>query len=335
MIGFLLTLLIFAPFPAQAGNIVAVKSRFVKITDESEEELCRLNRKTKIEIMGIVEDSEFLEAKIAIPGCPEKGYVPKDSVKGDLSGLPTVKFDGEAPEDCANCTGNEQEEDRNMDQVGELLNKIDDLAAEEDEPEEESDLVAFSAIQEKFKPSKKRPELVQIPVLGKDGNVGPCGSFHYNPDEPLGIDAFVHPITACVLTSVMQDWKKTVCPKGGGCTLQWGDAANGNSRRFPPHHSHSDGFCVDIRPMRKGGFDDSPLTYTAGGYDRATMKKLVEMFKAKGADTRQLFFNDTKLGSRKLRGHSNHIHVCFRPNKTTKEVCKGLKVDTSVCPELK
>lgn len=328
-------LLLFASLPAHAGNLVAVKDRYVKITDESEEELCRLNRKTRIEITGIVEDSEFLEAKIMIPGCPEKGYVPKDSVKGDLSGLPTVQLEEEAPEDCANCTGNTQEDDRNVDQVGELISKLDDLAAEEGAPEEESDLVPFSAIEKKYKPSKKRPELVQVPLLGNTGNVGPCGSFHYNPDHPIGIDAYMHPITACVLTSVMQDWKKTVCPKNAGCTLQWGDASNGRSRRFPPHRSHTDGYCVDIRPMRKGSFENKPLSYTDGDYDRATMKKLVEMFKAKGADRHQLFFNDRKLGLRRLKGHSNHIHVCFRPNKTTKAVCKGLKVDTSVCPELK
>lgn len=183
--------------------------------------------------------------------------------------------------------------------------------------------------------------LVQMPLLGSRGNIGACGSHHYNPDKPIGVDAYANPVTACVLTSVMQEWKKNVCPERSGCTLAWGDISHKTDPAFHgSHQTHTKGLCVDIRPMRKGGFEDKPLYYNYSDYDRNMTTKLVKLLRANGADTSRLYFNDPKvtkagLSRRSTPEHANHVHVCFNDNAKTRAVCNNLKVDTNVCPELR
>jgi hypothetical protein len=184
----------------------------------------------------------------------------------------------------------------------------------------------------KWKKNKDKRGLVQIPVLGSIGNIGPCGSHHYNPDSPPGIDAYVTPFAGCMMTAMMQKWKKDFCPTRSGCTLQWGDASHGTKNRFPPHRTHRDGTCVDIRPMRKGGFSDTPLKYKDGGYDRDTTKKLVSLAQSMGASL--VIFNDPKIKLKRAGGHNNHLHICFTPNEVSEKECKNLRINANTCGEL-
>lgn len=215
----------------------------------------------------------------------------------------------------------------------------------------------WDGLREMVRNPRKKPSqlkvsrgLVQIPLEGR-GNVGPCGSHHYSPDKPVGVDAYANPLTACVFSSVLQDWKKNNCPNRSGCTLSWGDISHKTKPRFNTHQTHTDGQCIDIRPMRKGGFADAGLNYGGSvctkrrgrkcvkwktslnpAYDQATTKQLVQKLKAAGGTN--IYFNDTSTGSGPMSGHSNHVHVCFKDNAKTRSTCDGFVPDLNVCPEL-
>lgn len=179
--------------------------------------------------------------------------------------------------------------------------------------------------------------LIQMPLLGNRGNIGPCGSFHYNPDQPVGVDAYANPVTACAFTAFLQDWKKNECPdREGGCRIAWGNISHrtqiGYKRGVWPHRTHTDGHCIDVRPARSGAFADSPMTWRQRGYDRETMKKMIAKMKDYGADT--MYFNDRACGTAYASGHDNHLHVCFKPGPKTRAACDNLVIDPQTCPEL-
>ncbi|MGZ3695627.1 MAG: SH3 domain-containing protein [Bdellovibrionota bacterium] len=308
-----------------------------------------------------------------VKGCPEEGWVSKTYVKwqngaavstqvtSNLSALPQVtRLTTAAPDNVPDCNGagcNRTQSDPAIKQMNGVSNSIGRKIADEPAPprppmpipNQPKHVVADipeseGTFQDSLNTLIRNPSargtglktnrgLVQIPLLGSRGNIGPCGSNHYQPDQPIGNDVYANPLTACVLTSILQDWKK-ICPDRSGCTLQFGDISDRSRPLFNSHHSHTQGLCVDIRPMRKGGFEDSPLTYTDSNYDRAMTRKLINLMKSKGANLGQFFFNDTGLGTRPLAGHSNHIHSCYPPNAVTRSVCANLKVDPKICPEL-
>lgn len=326
---FCLFLALAAPRGALAENSVSIGSRTAKVLDESADEVCRLTRKTKVEAVALIEDSDLVKVKLPIKGCPEEGYIQKKHLKGSLKGLPTQSIEAiDTPaEDCVNCNNPPPTDSgRAMEVIFESLKAIEALA-------EENPLGRhFGHVMKKWKQNKDKRGLVQIPLMGEEGNFGPCGSHHYNPDEPVGIDAYVTPFTGCLLTAVMQEWRKNFCLYQSGCTLQWGDASHGEKVRFPPHSTHRDGTCIDIRPMRKGDFEDKPLTYKFAEYDRATTQKLVTMMKEMGAS--KVIFNDPEIDASRRKKHDNHIHVCFEPNETSEKTCKNLRVEQRLCREL-
>ncbi|MNL70969.1 hypothetical protein D3C87_1960490 [compost metagenome] len=88
-----------------------------------------------------------------------------------------------------------------------------------------------------------------------------------------------------------------------------------------------------MRPLRKGGFIDSGLSWKSSDYDRDKTAELIGLMKEMGATV--VLFNDTRAGGQHASGHSNHIHVCFKKNKATQKVCDDLKVDGNICPELR
>lgn len=175
--------------------------------------------------------------------------------------------------------------------------------------------------------------LVQIPLQGKLGNIGPCGSHHYRPDPPPGTDAYAAPIANCAFTAVLQEWKKSYCPDRSGCTISWGDASHKSKAKYNGHNDHTDGECIDMRPLRKGAFIDSGLSWKSSDYDREKTAELIGVMKKMGATV--VLFNDTRAGGKKASGHSNHIHVCFKNTQDTRYVCNDLKVDGNICPELR
>lgn len=175
--------------------------------------------------------------------------------------------------------------------------------------------------------------LLQIPLIGERGNIGPCGSHHYRPDRPVGIDAYASPVMACAFTSFLQDWKKTQCSgEEAGCRIAWGDISHRTQPRFGGHVSHTDGHCVDLRPLRRGAFADAPMTHRQSGYDAEKTRAMIQMLKEKGADV--VLFNDRRAGGDYSPGHDNHVHVCFRPNPKAIDTCQNFQLDPNICPEL-
>jgi hypothetical protein len=321
-----------APPGALAGNSVSIGSRTAKVLDESADEVCRLTRKTKVEAVALIEDSDLVKVKLPIKGCPEEGYIPKKYLQGSLKGLPTQSIEAiDMPvEDCVDCGA--KPPPAVSEQPLEVILKL--LGELEDSTEENPLGRNFAQVAKKWNANKDDRKLVQIPTMGTLANIGPCGSHHYNGDEPQppGIDAYVTPFTGCLMTAVMQEWRKNFCLYQSGCTLQWGDASHGQKKKFPPHSTHRDGTCIDIRPMRKGGFEDAPLTYKSDNYDRDTTKKLVGLLKEMGAS--KIIFNDPEIDVSRARKHANHIHVCFEPNEISEKTCKNLKVEQKLCREL-
>ncbi len=172
--------------------------------------------------------------------------------------------------------------------------------------------------------------LVQIPTKGTRGNIGPCGSFHYSPDMVRGelYDNWASPSAACAFMSTLQDWKKRCPDSQAGCRVAWGDISHKTDPAFGGvHSSHTQGHCIDIRPMRHGRFENSGLQYTES--DRKTTVEFIKLLKSKGAGT--MYYNDPRANVQNMSGHSNHIHVCFPPSKKTKEVCNNYKYDPQVC----
>lgn len=174
--------------------------------------------------------------------------------------------------------------------------------------------------------------LIQMPLIGR--NAGFCGTHHYLPDSPTGIDAYASPMTACAFTALAQEWRRTECPRRSGCTIAWGDISHKTRARFNGHVSHTEGNCIDIRPFRSAnaGFQDAGLTYRDRGYDRAKTTRFIEMAKKMGATV--VIFNDPKIRASRASGHHNHLHVCFGNNQTTRKVCDNLQINPSLCPEL-
>jgi hypothetical protein len=176
--------------------------------------------------------------------------------------------------------------------------------------------------------------LIQMPLIGT--NAAFCGSNHYNPDSPKGVDAYAAPHTACALAALAQEWKKTACPGGGGCRFSWGDISHKTRPRWNGHVSHTDGECIDIRPLNSGEFSNTGRTWRSPGYDRAKTREFLAMAKKMGATT--VLFNDQQLRregrSAYSSGHDNHIHLCFKNTTTVQATCNNLRVDPAVCPEL-
>lgn len=330
--SFLFALWALAPGAALAGNPVSIGSRTAKVLDESADEVCRLSRRTKVEAIALIEDSDLVRVKLPIKGCPEEGYIQKKHLVGSLKGLPSKPIEAVEipPPDEANCALPPAQGEPALNVVNELLRGIESSTEEKENQIDRN----FAQVAKKWAKNTDDRKLIQIPTVGSLANIGPCGSHHYNGDEPQppGIDAYVTPFAGCLMTAMMQEWRQKFCPDQSGCTLQWGDASHGKKERFPPHSTHRDGTCVDIRPMRKGGFEDSPLTYKSGNYDRETTRKLVTMLQAMGAS--KIIFNDPKLDLDRRKKHDNHLHVCFEPNEISEKTCKNLRVEQNSCREL-
>jgi hypothetical protein len=285
----------------------------------------------------------WVKVKLNSPlkGCPAEGYVAEPYLKSldDFMDMPVVA----GTEDCEDCGRNGASPKTSGQDLGGISAGIG-KAIGEDGPEGPF----LDGLRKMVKNRKARPAglkvskrgLVQIPLKGQRG---PCGSFFYNA-SPHHIKnenrVYANPLTACVFTAVAQEWKKNFCPSfDAGCRLSFGDISMPNDPGFlGKHKSHTDGYCIDIRPTRKGGFVNGGLRWDSGGYDRAKMRKLVNLLQAAGGTN--VLFNDPTIrkeekGSvRRAGGHDNHIHVCFKDNPTTRKTCNNLTVDPNVCPEL-
>lgn len=179
----------------------------------------------------------------------------------------------------------------------------------------------------------KNRGLVQIPTTA--GDLGPCGSYHYNSDSPPPIDGrpsdnYADPKTACTFVAFLQEWKrKNPAEKN---QLQWGDISHHTNARFNKHATHTQGQCIDIRPMSTEG-GHFGTNYSASGYDREKTRELIRLALSMGAEP--VYFNDPEIKVGRSKGHDDHIHICFKPgNPAVESTCQSLKIDPNICGDL-
>lgn len=268
----------------------------------------------------------------ALPNCPTEGWVHREHLKlagTDLDNLPreeVIADNGDAagddpeaavPEGCDGTCG---QTIKDLKDVAQGVRKLDDISS-----------------------WRSHRGLVQIPTKGGNGNIGPCGSFHPNADHYGGgskvTDNYANPLTACTFMAFMQEWKKRQDAKGGGeyrekgSRLQWGDISDRTRSYFSSHKTHTEGECVDIRPMRNTGFENSAVTYSSGAFSRKLTREMLELAISMGGTP--IYFNDPTLREEGLSsysgGHHNHVHVCFHDNAKTRKTCDNYQYDPNIC----
>lgn len=198
---------------------------------------------------------------------------------------------------------------------------------------------------------KKRKVDIQvskIPTIEKEGDTYfMCGAQHIRRERA---EAWAHPISACMMSAAVQEWRKYFCPDNHpDCRVLIGDATYGYKKPEKwPHNSHREGYCFDVWPMRKNGVgvvDDVKIDQEER-YSHTRTKMFVEILRQWGSDTPdgvgeadQFFFNDEtliQLGyATKYPAHDDHIHVCFRPSLENEKRCETAQFDLKICPSLR
>jgi hypothetical protein len=128
--------------------------------------------------------------------------------------------------------------------------------------------------------------------------------------------------------ALMQEWKSRH-PENGGSRIQFGDCSHKTLRKWNGHKSHTDGNCFDVRPMRSGGFVDSPITHNSSAYSRALTKEFISLAREFGATT--VLFNGIKVGATPYPDHDNHMHICIYDNDVSRRACANYHYDANIC----
>lgn len=213
------------------------------------------------------------------------------------------------------------------------------------------------------------PDLLALtPEQLKEQKAGRTVSGGIQTQQEVG--SYLTETAACVMMDVMQEWTKECDVHTDGknvCALSWGDSSHRDSKKFEPHSVkyHGYGECIDIRPIRRGTLEEFktkhaddpelplylrngdyrqwPISHVDDFYDRAMTRKLLHLLNAKGGQP--IFFIDPKMREsakalgepvpayQDVKGHANHIHVCFPDNKKTREVCKKFRYQRALCGE--
>lgn len=284
--------------------------------------LCSIARGEKVTVIERIPGNEqyraWVKVRVANPPakCPvAEGWVHGEYLRADDAALAGVPVDATAFAEPEETT-----------EAGTLLTCASCMNANVEALKE---VVAGTMKLSRLSSWEQNRHLVQIPLGGATGKLGPCGSFHYNPDDSYGTDVFASPITACTLMSIMQEWKRRYPDSGQGSRIQFGDISHKTYRKWNGHKSHTEGNCVDIRPFRTGGFNDSAITHDSAEYSRALTKEFIELAKASGAST--VLFNGVKVGATPYKDHDNHLHVCIYDNGTSRRTCDNYKYDAGIC----
>ncbi|MCM2354833.1 MAG: SH3 domain-containing protein [Pseudobdellovibrio sp.] len=318
---------------------------------------CSLPKNAKVNIVNEVQKrNRWVEIEIENPpaGCPTKGWVVASYLKPDLDLKTLPKASGKVlteartPVDCTECVQGETSGGK-VSAASKTAKNAQEIERFVNAPQGAQIPSPFTAFAKELQRSRKCPPakqseykcnrgLMQMPT---DGNAGFCGTHHYTPDRPPGVDTYAAPHTACSLAAVAQEWKKTVCPNdNAGCRIAWGDISHSNRPLFNGHKEHTSGECIDIRPFNKGSFRDAGRKVGSGDYDRETTVAFLKLAKKFGGDIR---YSDRKISNehRDLgiawggSAHNNHMHICFEAsNSTVKNACNNLNVDPAVCSEL-
>lgn len=87
-----------------------------------------------------------------------------------------------------------------------------------------------------------------------------------------------------------------------------GDMSFKKGGHMAPHHTHTNGKQVDIRPVRTDQLP-KPVTFRDRVYDRELTRLLITTFLFH-ENVKLIYFNDDQIqGVRPMAGHDNHFHV--------------------------
>lgn len=320
--------------------------------------ICSLPKDAKLNIINEVQKrNRWVEVEIENPptGCPTRGWVAANYLKPDydLSAIPKMQgpalTEARTPKDCTDCGQGETSGGRNSNikKTAETAQQIERFVNNPQAAMGVGAVSPFTAFAKELQRTRRCPAarqseykcnrgLMQMPA---EGNAGFCGTHHYSPDRPPGVDTHAAPHTACSLVGLAQEWKKTACPNdNAGCRIAWGDISHATRPIFNRHKEHTNGECIDIRPFNKGAFRDAGRTTASSDYDRDTTVAFIQMAKKYGAS---VMYGDHKIDNRGLGvewgggAHNNHLHVCFEVrNQTVQNACNNLNVDPAVCSEV-
>jgi murein endopeptidase len=96
-----------------------------------------------------------------------------------------------------------------------------------------------------------------------------------------------------------------------GVEIGIGDMSFHDRHAMAPHHTHRDGKCVDIRPLRKDRLA-RPVNIFSLDYDREATRLLAASLLAH-RNVQTILFNDAQIHRVKSWvGHDNHLHVKMR-----------------------
>lgn len=166
----------------------------------------------------------------------------------------------------------------------------------------------------------------------------PYGSYHYTGSggsigEQYGEDAYVSPWAACGFMAVLREWQRRYpeCDESG-CGIGWGNCSHaqyvGKTRSSRgtllwPHSSHTNGHCIDIKPVAKTKEIRSVNVSWPGVYDRKRTAEFIRLAQHAGATT--ILLQDRKTARMvapatekdmppvltHIPPHRDHIHICF------------------------
>jgi len=177
-------------------------------------------------------------------------------------------------------------------------------------------------------------DVYRLNVKASKGTVkdGPCGSYHYNPENFGGLvggDRYIKKeVLGCFLATLQVFKKKYPNEK-----IQWGDISRGDRTSFrPDHRTHKDGRDIDVRPIRS---DDKLLSCNigkkanAGCYNRKITKAFIDIALKFGGNP--VYFNDSKVNKtnskiKYSKGHFDHFHIRYS------RTCTGVTLNTKYCP---
>jgi murein endopeptidase len=111
------------------------------------------------------------------------------------------------------------------------------------------------------------------------------------------------PDTVGTIVDIAQAWFRNTRYQIGVGDMSFRDGA-----MMPPHQSHKDGRCVDVRPLRSDKLN-APVSISFPQYDRAATALLVASLLAH-RNVLKILFNDRNIkGVTTWPGHDNHLHI--------------------------
>jgi penicillin-insensitive murein endopeptidase len=130
------------------------------------------------------------------------------------------------------------------------------------------------------------------------------GYYRYSASErQYGTQQTVH-----TLVTLARLWVSFTIGDTASYPFGIGDMSFRDGRHMPPHKSHTDGKCADLRPVRKDRHH-APVSIHDPQYDREETERLVNLLRS-NPNVGTILFNDTSIvGVRHWPGHNNHLHV--------------------------